>query len=535
MLKLVDIRRNAAARPAHVAVVDGETRLTWQQFEDQVSRVVAGLHAVLPPERPARAAFAAGNSWQLVVVMAACATLGIPCAGLDFTATPEATARALEQLRPTVLFSTAAYRPLLEAAGTRAGEALAVHLDGRVGSTPTYAALAATEPREVAPVEQPFAMYCFTSGTSGTPRMVIRHSSFEARRLALLVEQFAFDKDDVHLVTVPLHHSSGPGWARVFLALGGRIVLCPLGDPALMARLIRTEGVTTTLVVPPALAALVSHPASADLATTSRLRFVLSGGRHLNRWLVETAWDRLGPVLHLYYGTTETGVNTLITPDELHTSPGRAGRAMEGSAVAVVDSQGHLLPPGTRGRVAIASYQLMDDYGIGRPVFLDLDTGDGEGVRRFLLTGDSGVLDDEGRLELTGRTDGVSKVDGTAPLDVNVFGLEYDLMDLPCVRDTAVLRVDLPELGDALIVPFVPISLEREAGGYRAVEAACARRVPCLPAYVVPVASIPYSPTGKVRAGELLTDVLPGVLAREQRREGEERKEERAEGVAALR
>lgn len=306
------------------------------------------------------------------------------------------------------------------------------------------------------PVEQPFATYCFTSGTSGTPKMVIRNFSFEERRLTALVDQFAFGPDDVHLVTVPLYHSSGPGWARVFLALGGRIVLCPEGDGADMARLIRTEGVTTSLMVPPVLASLVSHPDSQDLAATSRLRFVLSGGRQLNRWLIGRAWERLGPVLHLYYGTTETGLNTLITPDELHTVPGRAGRAWEGSTLAVVDSQGHLLPPGVRGRVAIASYQLMDDYANAQPVFLDLDPGDGDGPRRFLLTGDSGVLDAQGHLELTGRTDGVSKVDETAPLDVNVFGLEYDLMDLPCVRDTVVLRVDLPTLGDALVVPFVP-------------------------------------------------------------------------------
>ncbi|MFD4899719.1 class I adenylate-forming enzyme family protein [Streptomyces sp. NPDC058411] len=517
MLRLADIRRNAARRPDGTAIVDGPTRLTWREFEDRTARVAAGLHALLPPERPARAAFVAGNSWQLVVLMAACASLGVPCVGLDHTATPEATAHALAQLRPTVLISTAACRPLLERAGVPDGGdgVLAVHLDGSTEGAPTYASLAATEPREVEPVDQPFATYCFTSGTSGRPKMVIRTFSFEERRLATLVRQFGFGPDDVHLVTVPLYHSSGPGWARVFLARGGRIVLCPEGDGADLARLIRAEGVSTTLMVPPVLASLVSHPDSRELAATSRLRFVLSGGRQLNRWLIATAWERLGPVLHLYYGTTETGVNTLITPDELHTAPGRAGRAWEGSTLAVVDAQGHLLPPGVRGRVAIASYQLMDDYAAELPVFLDLDPGDGEGPRRFLLTGDSGVLDEQGHLELTGRTDGVSKVDETAPLDVNVFGLEYDLMDLPCVRDTVVLRVDLPTLGDALVVPIVPVSPEREEGALRAVRAACAGRVPCLPAHVLPVASIPYSPTGKVRAGELLDAVLPRVLAGE--------------------
>lgn len=332
MLRLADIRRNAARRPDGTAIVDGPTRLTWREFEDRTGRVAAGLHALLPPERPARAAFVAGNSWQLVVLMAACASLGVPCVGLDHTASPEATAHALAQLRPTVLISTAACRPLLERAGVPDGGdgVLAVHLDGSTEGAPTYASLAAAEPREVEPVGQPFATYCFTSGTSGRPKMVIRTFSFEERRLATLVRQFGFGPDDVHLVTVPLYHSSGPGWARVFLARGGRIVLCPEGDGADLARLIRAEGVSTTLMVPPVLASLVSHPDSRELAATSRLRFVLSGGRQLNRWLIATAWERLGPVLHLYYGTTETGVNTLITPDELHTA--RAARGAPGRA-----------------------------------------------------------------------------------------------------------------------------------------------------------------------------------------------------------
>jgi hypothetical protein len=37
--------------------------------------------------------------------------------------------------------------------------------------------------------------------------------------------------------------------------------------------------------------------------------------------------------------------------------------------------------------------------------------------------------------------------------------------------------------------------------------------VPCLPAHVVTVGKIPYSPTGKVRATQLLGEVIDQVLA----------------------
>jgi acyl-coenzyme A synthetase/AMP-(fatty) acid ligase len=517
MIKLDDIRRHAARRPDHVAVVDRDFRLTWTELAEQVARVATGLAHHLPAERPARAAFMSCNSWELVVVMAACATLGVPCIGLDYTTSPEATAGALEQLQPTVLISTPLRRPLLEQAGwpgTR--DVLSIHLagpqDGDRDTGPTspgalcYAALSSFEPVATTPVEQPFTAFSFTSGTSGIPKLVIRNSSFEARRLSDLVDQFSFDEDDVHMVTVPLYHSSGPGWARIFLTLGGTVVLSPYEDAQAMADLIVAEGVSTTLMVPPVLNRLVSHPASRHLHRTSRLRFLLSGGRHLNRYVINETWDRLGPVLHLYYGTTETGLNTMIGPEELHVAPARSGRPMPGSTILVLDPENRPLPKGRLGRIAIASYQLMDSYAAAEPDFLVLEHAGR--TQRYLLTGDSGVMDEGGRLELSARNDGVTKAEGGHPLDVNIFALEDELTSLPCVRETAVLKVELPDSGPALVAAFTPISPEREASGSRAVLAACERRAPQLPAHVVTVPAIPYSPTGKVRTAQLLETVL---------------------------
>ncbi|ARP71424.1 hypothetical protein LK07_18530 [Streptomyces pluripotens] len=516
MIKLSDIRKHAERRPGHVAVVDGEVRLTWASLADKVARVATAIEERLPSIRPARAVFVAENRWELVVTMAAVSSLGIPCVGLDYTAGAEATAGALEQLQPTVVISTAAHRTVLTDVGwPKRRDILDIQLDsdpadGALGVS--FTDLLLTEPGEPQSVEQPFEAFSFTSGTSGVPKLVIRRASFEARRFADLVDQYSFDEDDVHLVTVPLYHASGPGWARIFLSLGGTIVLGPYDDTDALIRLIQDEDVSTTLMVPPVLKRVVAHPGSEHLHKTSRLHFVLSGGRHLNRWVVNNTWDRLGPVLHLYYGTTETGVNVMIGPEELHVAPCRSGRPMPGNTIAVLDPDNRPVPKGMRGRVAIASYQLMDSYVTAEPEFLTLDYGGR--TQRFLLTGDSGFIDEAGRLELTGRNDGVSRAAEGKPLDVNIFGLENDLMDLPCVRETAVLRTKLSDTGeDVLIVPFAPVSPERLESGNRAVTAACARRVPCLPAYVIPVEAIPYSPTGKVRAARLLETVLPLVHA----------------------
>ncbi|MFC6064406.1 hypothetical protein [Streptomyces ochraceiscleroticus] len=68
---------------------------------------------------------------------------------------------------------------------------------------------------------------------------------------------------------------------------------------------------------------------------------------------------------------------------------------MPGNTIAVLDSGNRPLPKGQRGRVAIASYQLRDAYAIAEPDFLTHDYGGR--TQRFLLTGDSGFIDQAGR------------------------------------------------------------------------------------------------------------------------------------------
>ncbi|MFC8448408.1 class I adenylate-forming enzyme family protein [Kitasatospora sp. NPDC057223] len=525
MIKLQDALRHAAERPDHIALVDGGRRITWSELADEIAKVAGGLAGTLPAGRPARAAFLCCNGWELVIVTAAFETLGVPVTGLDFEESAEATADALDQLAPTVVVSSRLHRPLLIDTGWHDREGvLQVHLHGvgeelaapepivkdpQAGEPVAYSTLAAAQSSVTTPLTQPFESFAVSYGADGAARLVVRHKSSEARRQAELVDEFGLDEHDTYLATVPMHHASSPGWARIFLSLGGTLVLGPYHDLDELARLIVEESVTATLMVAPVLSRLLASPASAELYATSSLRLVLTGGQHLNRWIVNEAWDRLGPVLHHYYGSTETGLVTVLGPDELQISPCRSGRAMPGVTIAVLDPEDRPLPPGLRGRVAVAGPHVMDAYGDGPAPTTVVDLGDGLGRRTFLPTGDTGVIDYEGRLELTGRTAGVPVAGPADERELGILRLEAELLHQPGVRDVAVLRTALPDRGEVLAVPFVPVAADLEATAHRALTATCARRAPGLPVHVVAVTAIPYSPTGKIRTRELLAEALP--------------------------
>lgn len=550
MIRIEHIRRHATARPDATAVVDGAVRLSWTDFADAVGRCAAGLTEQLPEERPARpvrAVFLSGPRWELAVLLAACATLGIPCTGLDPAQDTDRLARTLDLLGPSIVIVAAEHAPALDAAlgaapGTDARELLRVPLDppaesarpsgadaadGAAGPNglpepeepvrPFPDLLASDPPRRLPePLHQEFL--AVVPGGS-RPRVTVRGSAAEGRALIDLVDEFGFDAHDVHLVAAPLWQPLSLQLARTLLTVGGALVLDDTGDAEVLAALIAAEHVTTTMIEPGALGRLLVHPDSAAPARAGRLRCVITPGRHLGRWTVDTAWTRLGPVLHLALTSPETGLAGLLTPEESQVTRARTGRAVLGTTVVVLGDEGEVLPAGRPGRLAIAGPHVMDGYLDGEAEFRTLDPGadsgagsalgEDAGERRFLVTDDLGVLDEHGRFTLTGRAGGVRAAVRDRAVDAALFRLESDLLNLPCLRDTAVVRVSLPTLGDALVVPFIAVAVGREATGYAALRTACARRVPSIPAHVIAVDHIPYSPTGRIRTAELLRAVVP--------------------------
>ncbi|MEU3609212.1 AMP-binding protein [Streptomyces sp. NPDC035033] len=528
MIKLDDIRRHAATGATRDALIDGRVRLSWSRFADAVAGVAAGLAEHLPGAEPVRAAFLAGNSWRLAVAMSACATLGVSCTGLDADLDEETLARLLAELGPSLVFTDADHRPVLDRLGRSGGPAagtgprpLRVLLDGGPGSdedrsgTLRFDRLAATEPPRRLPAPLPYESFAVGADGRGTARIAMRSTPYEGRQLVDLVDEFGLARTDVHLAAAPLSQHTALALTRTMLGVGATLVLADGADAPALTALLADERVTTAVVTPADLRGLLDRPEDAEPSPrTGHLRFLLTPGRHLGQWAVNTAWERLGPVLHSALGSPETGLTAVLGPEELLVSPPRSGRATLGTGVVVLGEDGRELPRGETGRLGFAGHQVMDGY-LGGDGLLDeeaasfalLDRGAGE--ERFLLTGECGRIDETGRLLVTGRTTGVPVEVRDSAVDTELFRLESDLLNLPCLRDTAVMRVSSPVLGEAIVVPFIAVAVGREATGYQALSAACARRVPSLPAHVIAVDTIPYSPTGRVRTGELLDAVLP--------------------------
>jgi acyl-CoA synthetase (AMP-forming)/AMP-acid ligase II len=488
MLKLEKLKELNADpdRRYAAAIVDGTRRVTWADLEARTR----ALSAALAARGWRRVAFLSENSAALVILLGACSSAGVTVVGIDYTAPEEQRLGAALALGADAIIGSARHEAAATGLARRCGIPVA-SLDALI-----WEAEHAPLPLAVPPPSRPFESLSFTSGTTGQAKVVHRSKPFDARRFADLRERYGFGGHDVFIATLPFFHVSVTGWARMFLGFGATLVLTDVESPAAIVRDVIRLGVTAMLVTPPTLQRFLDELARQK--ATAPLTFAIVGGKVFPPSLKFRAIEALGPVVHEYYGTTETGLNVIADSRDLVEHPDSCGRVFSGSKVRIVDAAGRPLLDGAVGRVAIHGYQNMDGYLNGQAA--ETTVIDGE---TYLLTADAGTMIGD-RLRLRNRA-----FDAATPHDL--YSIEEELRGIVGVRDVFALAVAAERVSLYIVAP------EAEARARVSEGVSQLRARPSaveLEHRFVP--EIPYSLSGKVRVGALQgapADETPSTLS----------------------
>lgn len=251
------------------------------------------------------------------------------------------------------------------------------------------------------------ALLIYTSGTTGQPK-----GALHAHRVLL-----------GHLPGVEMSHDLFPQpgdriWTPADWAwIGGLLdVLMPAlhhGVPVVTRRfrkftgraaldLIRNHGIRNAFLPPTALKLIRSeigdHP-----DRPVQMRTVACGGETLGSELLDWGRRAFGVTINEFYGQTECNMIVSSCAALMPPRPGIMGRPVPGHRVTVVDDSGTELPPGEQGLIAVHRPDpvLFLGYWNNPEATAAKFAGD------WMLTGDTGVRDDQGWIRFIGRDDDV--------------------------------------------------------------------------------------------------------------------------------
>jgi acyl-CoA ligase (AMP-forming) (exosortase A-associated) len=500
---------SAARTPDRIAIVDGETAISYEQLlalSQRVRSAIVGLGL----SKLDRIAIFLDKRLETVAAIFGAVQAGVVFVPVNPQLKPHQVRHVVGDSGAKVLITTAARYQSLHAvlgdmtleivlcdqarpSGVPANDRHTRHLWRDLVGAP------AEDKPGWRTIEQDPAAILYTSGSTGAPKgIVLSHGNLRAGALSVN-EYLGNSASDVILSLLPLSFDAGLSQLTTAIAAGARLVLHNYLRPQEVVQVCRREHVTSLTAVPPLWMQLTTVEWTA--AAAERLRLFANTGGHMPRDLLQklrAIFVNAKP--YLMYGLTEAFRSTYLPPEQVDRRPDSIGKAVPNAEIHVLrpdgapcdaDEPGELVH---RGAFVALGYWNDPERTALRfrpfPALLpgipprDLAVWSGDTVRR----------DREGFLYFIGRTDEMIKTSGyrVSPTEV-----EEVLFNSALVGEVAVAGVPHPALGQAIIAFVVAADQPLD----RAVLSAhCRRHLPTymLPSLIVELDELPRNMNGKI-------------------------------------
>jgi 2-aminobenzoate-CoA ligase len=339
------------------------------------------------------------------------------------------------------------------------------------------------------------AIIAFTSGTTGPAKGTMHFHRDLIAACECFPRLLGIRPDDRFCGTPPVAFTFGLG-AHVLFPFhhGASVVLRESFTPEALLDAVGRYRVTGLYTAPTAYRAMADLAGRYDL---SSLRMCVSAGEHLPR----ATWDRWHAATGIRIvdgiGATEM-LHIFIAAAGDDIRPGSTGRAIHGYEARIVDDEGHPLPPGSLGRLAVrgaTGCRYLDNPERQRAYVKD----------GWNLTGDVYRMDEDGYFWYQARSD-----DMIVSAGYNISGPEVEniLMEHPDVAECAVVGVPDEERGQ-VVKAFVVLKVPADASETKVKEFqdfVKSRIAPYkYPRQVEFRTSLPRTPTGKLQRFALKT------------------------------
>ncbi len=498
-LPLTDILTRHADSDA-LAIIDGERRLTYRQFQQSVNNLAAALQAQ-GIQRGETALVQLGNVAEFYITFFALLQVGVAPVNALFSHQRSELNAYATQIEPTLLIADRAHglfagddflnifrdqHPSVRVALLR-GEGLEAAI-----ARPAENFIASPTPADEV------AFFQLSGGSTGTPKLIPRTHNDYYYSIRRSNEICGITADTRYLNALPAAHNfamSSPGSLGIFMA-GGCVVLAHDPSATLCFPLIEEHRITVTSLVPPAvslwLQAITEGAGNAQLAS---LQLLQVGGARLSATLAARIPAEIGCQLQQVFGMAEGLVNYTALDDTPERIMNTQGRPMcPDDEVWIADENGNPLPRGevgrlmTRGPYTFRGYYKSPEH--------NASAFDANG---FYCSGDLIAIDEQGYITVQGREKDQINRGGEKIAAEEVENL--------LLRHEAVIHAALVSMEDSLLgekscaylvvkQPLRAVDVRRFLREQGVAEFKLPDRVECLDA-------LPLTPVGKVDKKQL--------------------------------
>ncbi|MBL7487563.1 AMP-binding protein [Frankia sp. AgB1.9] len=428
------------------AVNIGDETLSSQQTRDAISRYVQAFRA-RGLEQGTGVATLSKNRVEVLFSMGAVMVSGCRNTALHPLGSLEDHAYVLEDAGIGALLFDPAFSDHVRELGERLpGLLLLSYGEAPVGEDLISLAATFAPARLVAPAvdSEDISALAYTGGTTGRPKGVMATYRSSAAMAQIMMSEWQWPAEVRHLVCTPLSHAG----SSIFVPLqlqGAVMFVLPTFEAGAVLEAIERHRITTVMLVPSMIYALLDHPRFAETDLSS-LQSVYYGGSAISPTRLREAVEKMGPVFVQFFGQTECPMTVTVLRKEEHLTDDLArlascGRPVPWAHVALLDDDGKEVAKGEPGELCVRGPLVMRGYWNKPEETAQALEGD------WLHTGDVCREDEQGFLTIVDRKKNMIVSGG-----FNLFPREIEdvISRHPSVAAVAVVGVPDEKWGEAV-------------------------------------------------------------------------------------
>jgi len=514
------IERTARRQPGKIAVIHGETRITYEELVQSAKRLASGLSS-LGLRSQDRVVVQLPNCPEFVALYLAFNYIGvIPVMALR--------AHRHAEIRHFVRSSGAVAYCIPDRVGSFDYRAMAAEIVdefpslahvvvvGEPGPGQTaYLPLAEYEPADddvlgrLRPDPSDVSTMLLSGGTTSLSKLIPRTHNDYVYNARICSETAGFSAETVFLAILPLGHNYNlacPGMLGVFHT-GGTLVIAKGTDATEVFTTIARERVTTVAAVVPLITTWLNGHLAKQFDVSS-LQVVQNGGARLAPELRDRLRREVGCVPQEIYGTAEGLINmTRLTDSDDLLLESSGAPVSEWDEIAVLDDRERVVPDGELGELVTRGPYTIRGYYNAPDINAQAFTAEG-----FYRMGD--IVRKRGRYVYSeGRRKDLINRGGEK---ISCDEVENLIFQLPQVREVSLVAMPDPVFGEkacacVVLQPGTELTFDDLIAHLRAQQIASFK----LPERLEIMASFPISPAGKILKREL-REIVAQRLALEQ-------------------